>query len=219
MNAALSIQQHTDAMGLESVLHAAPVIPVVVIDDPRHAVPLARALVAGGLPVIEVTLRTRAALEAVRAMSEVEGAIVGVGTVRRPEDLEDSARAGARFAVSPGFTPRLIDCAREGALPWLPGAASASEAMALAETGFRYQKFFPAEAAGGAALLRSLHGPLPDIRFCATGGISLHNVRDYLRTPNVACVGGSWLTPAPLLAAADWPAIEALARAASRLES
>jgi 2-dehydro-3-deoxyphosphogluconate aldolase/(4S)-4-hydroxy-2-oxoglutarate aldolase len=203
---------------LESILHAAPVIPVVVIHDAAHAVPLARALVAGGIPAIEVTLRTPAALDAVRAMSEVEGAIVGVGTVRRPQDLDAAQKAGARFAVSPGSTPALIAAANEGAMPWLPGAATASEAMALADAGFVYQKFFPAEAAGGVAALRSLHGPLPEVRFCATGGIGVRNARDYLSAPNVACVGGSWLTPASLMDAGDWNAIETLARAATRLQ-
>lgn len=205
---------------LESVLHAAPVMPVVVIEDAKHAVPLARALVAGGIPAIEITLRTRAALEAVRAISaEVEGAIVGVGTVLRPQDFIDAEQAGARFAVSPGSSATLIAAARDIALPWLPGAATASEAMTLAEHGFVLQKFFPAEAAGGTAALKSLHGPLPKIRFCATGGISVHNARDYLATPNVACVGGSWLTPAKLIANGDWAGIEALARAASLLRS
>ncbi|MFC5578877.1 bifunctional 4-hydroxy-2-oxoglutarate aldolase/2-dehydro-3-deoxy-phosphogluconate aldolase [Lysobacter niabensis] len=208
----------TSAM-LESVLHAAPVIPVVVIHDVAHAAPLARALVAGGIPAIEVTLRTPAALDAVRAMSDVEGAIVGVGTARRPQDLEAARKAGARFAVSPGSTPALLAAAADGALPWLPGAATASEAMALADAGFVYQKFFPAEAAGGVAALRSLHGPLPEVRFCATGGISAGNARAYLAAPNVACVGGSWLTPASLMDAGDWAAIEALARAAARLHA
>ena len=204
-------------MGLiESVLHAAPVIPVVVIDDAACAVPLARALVAGGVPAIEVTLRTPAALAAVRAIAqEVEGAIVGVGTVRRPQDLLDAKQAGACFAVSPGATPALLSAAKDIALPWLPGAATASEVMALAEQGFLYQKFFPAEAAGGVAALRALHGPLPEVRFCATGGIGAHNARNYLATPNVACVGGSWLTPSHLVAAGEWEAIEALARAAA----
>jgi 2-dehydro-3-deoxyphosphogluconate aldolase/(4S)-4-hydroxy-2-oxoglutarate aldolase len=205
---------------LEHVLHAAPVMPVVVIEDARHAVALARALVAGGIPAIEITLRTRVALDAVRAMAnEVEGAIVGVGTVRTPQDLVAAEKAGARFAVSPGSTPDLRAAAQDAALPWLPGAATASEVMTLAEHGFLYQKFFPAEAAGGAAALRALHGPLPEVRFCATGGIGVHNARDYLATPNVACVGGSWLTPARLLASAGWSEIEALARAATRLRT
>ncbi|HJW46203.1 MAG TPA: bifunctional 4-hydroxy-2-oxoglutarate aldolase/2-dehydro-3-deoxy-phosphogluconate aldolase [Lysobacter sp.] len=205
---------------LENVLHVAPVMPVVVIEDARHAVALARALVAGGIPAIEVTLRTRAALDAVRAMAdEVEGAIVGVGTVRKPQDLIEAEKAGARFAVSPGSTPALLAAAKDSALPWLPGAATASEVMTLAEHGFIYQKFFPAESAGGAAALRSLHGPLPEVRFCATGGIGVHNARDYLGAPNVACVGGSWLTPARLLASGDWSEIEALARAATLLRT
>lgn len=205
---------------LENVLHVAPVMPVVVIEDARHAVALARALVAGGIPAIEVTLRTRAALDAVRAMAdEVEGAIVGVGTVRKPQDLIEAEKAGARFAVSPGSTPALLAAAKDSALPWLPGAATATEVMTLAEHGFTYQKFFPAESAGGAAALRSLHGPLPEVRFCATGGIGAHNARDYLGAPNVACVGGSWLTPLRLLAAGEWGAIEALARAATLLRA
>jgi len=166
-----------------------------------------------------VTRRTSVALDAVRAMADVEGAIVGVGTVRRPQDLEAARQAGARFAVSPGSTPALIAAANDSAMPWLPGAATASEAMALADAGFAYQKFFPAEAVGGVAALRSLHGPLPDVRFCATGGISVGNARNYLAAPNVACVGGSWLTPAALMDAGDWTAIEALARAAARLHA
>ena len=151
-------------------------------------------------------------------MAEVEGAIVGVGTVRRPQDLEAARKVGARFAVSPGSTPELIAAANDGVMPWLPGAATASEAMTLADAGFVYQKFFPAEAAGGVAALRSLHGPLPEVRFCATGGISVRNARDYLSAPNVACVGGSWLTPASLMDAGDWDAIQALARTAARLQ-
>ncbi|WP_457097038.1 bifunctional 4-hydroxy-2-oxoglutarate aldolase/2-dehydro-3-deoxy-phosphogluconate aldolase [Lysobacter sp. P5_B9] len=203
---------------LESVLHAAPVIPVVVIDDAGTAVALARALVAGGVPTIEITLRTRDALDAVRAIaSEVEGAIVGVGTVRTPQDLDAAEKAGARFAVSPGSTPTLLAAARERALPWLPGAGTASEAMLLAEHGFRYQKFFPAASAGGVAALRSLHGPLSEVRFCATGGIDAGNAREYLSSPNVACVGGSWLTPPGLIAVRDWAAIERLAHAAAQL--
>lgn len=205
---------------IEKVLHLAPVIPVVVIEDPAHAVPLARALVAGGLPVIEVTLRTGAALEAVRRIAEeVPEAVIGTGTVRRPADLDASAEAGARFAVSPGYSPDLVAAARGHAVGWLPGAATASEAMTMAEHGFVFQKFFPAEAAGGTALLRSLHGPLQEIRFCATGGIGLHNAADYLATPNVACVGGSWITPARLLRDGDWVAVERLARVAAALRA
>lgn len=205
-------------ISLRQVLQLAPVMPVVVIDDVRHAVPLARALVAGGIPAIEVTLRTDAALEAVRAIAaEVPDAVVGVGTVRRPADFAAALAAGARFAVSPGSSPDLLAAARDTALPWLPGAATASEAMALAERGYLQQKFFPAEAAGGTRALRALQGPLPDIRFCATGGITPGNAAKYLAVPNVACVGGSWLTPAKLLQAGDWAAIEALARDATAL--
>ena len=183
-------------ISLEHVLQLAPVMPVVVVDDVRHAVPLARALVAGGIPAIEVTLRTDAALEAVRASAaEVPDAVVGGGTVRRPADFAAALAAGARFAVSPGCSPDLLAAARDTDLPWLPGAATASEAMALAERGYLQQKFFPAEPAGGTRALRSLHGPLPDIRFCATGGITLGNAAEYLAVPNVACVGGSRLTP------------------------
>jgi 2-dehydro-3-deoxyphosphogluconate aldolase/(4S)-4-hydroxy-2-oxoglutarate aldolase len=203
---------------IEKVLHLAPVVPVVVIDDVRHAVPLARALVAGGLPVIEVTLRTAAALEAVRAIAdEVPDALIGVGTVRRPADLVASAKAGARFAVSPGSTPDLVSASRGVDGARLPRAATPREAMTLAEQGFVFQKFFPAEAAGGVALLRSLHGPMPELRFCATGGIGVHNAAAYLATPNVACVGGSWCTPASMMRDGDWAGIEALAHAAAAM--
>lgn len=201
---------------LESILRLAPVVPVVVIDDLPHAVPMARALVAGGLPAIEVTLRTPVALDAIRAIAaEVEGARVGAGTVLTPDELDAAMRAGASFAVSPGSTPRLLDAAADHALPLLPGAASASEVMALAERGYRLLKFFPAAAAGGTAWLRSIGGPLPSVRFCPTGGVTPHGAMEYLALPNVICVGGSWLTPRTLLAAEDWPAIEALAHAAA----
>lgn len=200
------------------VLALAPVVPVLVIDELAHAVPLARALVAGGLPAIEVTLRTPVALDAVRAIAaEVEGAHVGVGSVRRPSDFTDARAAGATFAVSPGSAPGLIAAARDIDLPWLPGAASASEAMALAEHGYTQLKFFPAESIGGAGALKSLAGPLPELRFCATGGIGAHNARDYLALPNVPCVGGSWVAPAKAVQAGDWAAIEHLAREAVKL--
>lgn len=203
---------------LQSILQLAPVVPVVVIDDLAHAVPLARALVAGGTPAIEITLRTRAALDAIRAVAaEVEGAYVGAGTVLTPHDLETVAEAGARFAVSPGSTPALLDAADDHAVPLLPGAATASEVMALLERGYTLQKCFPAAPVNAAALLRSLAGPLPQARFCPTGGITAQTAPDYLALPNVVCVGGSWLTPKHLLAAGDWPGIEALARAAARL--
>ncbi|GAB3040318.1 2-dehydro-3-deoxy-phosphogluconate aldolase [Oleiagrimonas citrea] len=203
---------------LEATLTLGPVVPVVVIEDAAQAVPLARALVAGGAPAIEVTLRTPAALDAIRAIAaEVEGAHVGAGTILNPADLDNAVQAGATFIVSPGSTPALLDAAEEQSVPLLPGAASASEAMILLERGYTLQKFFPAEAAGGTAMLRSLGGPLPGIRFCPTGGVSTKNARDYLSLSNVICVGGSWLTPRDLVAAGDWNAIEQLARDAATL--
>ncbi|SEI69211.1 bifunctional 4-hydroxy-2-oxoglutarate aldolase/2-dehydro-3-deoxy-phosphogluconate aldolase [Frateuria terrea] len=203
---------------IERAMCLAPVIPVVVIEDARAAVPMARALVAGGVPAIEVTLRTAAALEAVRAIAaEVEGAVVGVGTVLGEADLLTAYDAGARFAVSPGATARLLDAAEQIPLPLLPGAATASEAMALLERGYRHLKFFPAVPAGGARLLAAWAGPLPQLRFCPTGGISVASAVDFLALPNVLCVGGSWLTPADRLATGDWAGIEQLARAAASL--
>lgn len=211
-------RQHTRQGNLESILRRAPVVPVVVIDDLAHAVPLSRALVAGGLPAIEVTLRTPVALDAIRAIaSEVEGAEVGAGTVLTPRDLANVMRAGARFAVSPGFTPALLDAAAYSSVPLLPGATTASEVMTLLERGYTLQKCFPAAAIGGAALLKSWAGPLPAARFCPTGGITIDNARNYLALPNVVCVGGSWLTPRAVIEAGDWKAIEALARAACAL--
>jgi 2-dehydro-3-deoxyphosphogluconate aldolase/(4S)-4-hydroxy-2-oxoglutarate aldolase len=203
---------------VETVMRLAPVIPVVVIQDLKAAVPMARALVAGGITAIEVTLRTPVALEAIRAIAaEVEGAMVGVGTVLSAADLDAAQRAGARFAVSPGMSPYLLDAADDHALPLLPGVATAGEAMSLLERGYRHLKFFPAVPAGGHQLLGAWASPLPRIRFCPTGGINLTNAKDFLVLPNVLCVGGSWLTPADKLAAGDWSAIELLAREAARL--
>ena len=203
---------------LESILRLAPVIAVVTIDDAKTAVPLARALREGGIHAIEITLRTPAALDAIRAIADaIPQAAVGAGTVLSADDLAAATAAGAKFAVSPGASPALFDAAANSSLPWLPGAASASEAMALAERGYDLQKFFPAQAAGGVEFLRSLAGPLPHIRFCPTGGIGVHNAPDYLLLPNVVCVGGSWLTPATLVRSGDWSAIAALARAAAAL--
>lgn len=203
---------------LQTIMRLAPVIPVVVIHDLRAAVPMARALVAGGTPAIEVTLRTPVALDAIRAISaEVEGATVGVGTVLSAADLTAAGRAGARFAVSPGSSPRLLDAADDSDLALLPGAATASEAMALLERGYRHLKFFPAMPAGGPKLLAAWAGPLPQIRFCPTGGIGVDNAADFLALPNVLCVGGSWLTPEDQLARADWAGIEQLAREAAGL--
>lgn len=203
---------------VENTMRLAAVIPVVIIDDAKAAVPMARALVAGGIPAIEVTLRTPAALDAIRAIAaEVEGAVIGVGTVLSEKDLKAAEQAGARFAVSPGVSPRLLDAADDCALPLLPGAATASEAMTLLERGYRFLKFFPAVPAGGAKLLGAWASPLPQIRFCPTGGISLSNAQDFLALPNVLCVGGSWLTPADKLKSGDWAGIELLAREAAAL--
>ena len=203
---------------VETTMRLAAVIPVVIIDDAKAAVPMARALVAGGIPAIEVTLRTPAALDAIRAIAaEVEGAVIGVGTVLSEKDLKAAEQAGARFAVSPGVSPRLLDAADDSALPLLPGAATASEAMTLLERGYRFLKFFPAVPAGGAKLLAAWASPLPQIRFCPTGGISLSNAQDFLALPNVLCVGGSWLTPADKLKSGDWAGIELLAREAAAL--
>lgn len=203
---------------VEALMRMAPVIPVVVIDDARAAVPMARALVAGGIRTIEVTLRTPAALDAIRAIAaEVEGVVVGCGTALTARDLLAAQQAGARFAVSPGTSPRLLDAADDSALPLLPGVATASEAMALLERGYRHLKFFPAVPAGGFKLVGAWASPLPQIRFCPTGGISLSSAPDFLRLPNVICVGGSWLTPPDKLAAGDWAGIELLAREAAGL--
>ena len=195
----------------------APVIPVLVIHDIAHARPLAEALVAGGLPVLEVTLRTEAALDAITAMAEVPGAVVGAGTVLGAAQMQAAKAAGARFAVSPGATPALIDAARAEGVPLLPGAQTCSEVMTLLELGYNVQKFFPAEAIGGAEALKSIGGPLPQVTFCPTGGITLGRAPDYLRLPNVACVGGSWVAPASALAKGDWDAVTTLARDAAAL--
>ncbi|MGA5097687.1 bifunctional 4-hydroxy-2-oxoglutarate aldolase/2-dehydro-3-deoxy-phosphogluconate aldolase [Streptomyces lavendulocolor] len=201
-----------------SVLDHAPVLPVVVVEDAADAVPLARALVAGGLPAIEVTLRTPAALDAIRAIAaEVPGAVVGAGTVVSRRGVSDAVGAGARFLVSPGWTGGLLDAMEASGVPFLPGVSTASEVVALLERGVRDMKFFPAQAAGGTAYLRSLAGPLPQARFCPTGGISAASAPDYLRLPNVGCVGGTWMLPGDALAGRDWARVEALARQASTL--
>lgn len=210
----------TKQQQVEATLRLAPVVPVVIIDDVKAAVPMARALVAGGVPAIEVTLRTPQALDAIRAIAaEVEGAVVGVGTVLTPRDLENARQVGARFAVSPGVSPKLLAAADDSDLPLLPGVATASEAMSLLERGYRYLKFFPAVPAGGHKLLGAWASPLPQIRFCPTGGISLASAPEFLALPNVVCVGGSWLTPVDKLKAGDWAGIEALAREASQLKA
>lgn len=205
-------------MNTEELFGLAPVVPVVVLDDADHAVPLARALVEGGLPAIEVTLRTPAAAESIeRIAAEVPGAVVGAGTVVTARDAERSLKAGARFLVSPGCTPRLRAAMADTGLPFLPGVSSASEAMALLEEGVTAMKFFPAEPAGGVPYLKALGGPLPQITFCPTGGIRPGNAAEYLALPNVGCVGGTWLTPSDAVRAGDWDRIGALAAEAAEL--
>jgi 2-dehydro-3-deoxyphosphogluconate aldolase / (4S)-4-hydroxy-2-oxoglutarate aldolase len=204
---------------LRAALQSAPVVPVMVIEDIKQAVPLARALVAGGLPVLEITLRTEAALDCMRAIiAEVEGAIVGAGTVLTPEQLRDCTSAGCKFAVSPGATGMLLSAAEDHDIALLPGGATASECMVLLEWGYAIQKFFPAEPAGGTAYLGSLASPLPQISFCPTGGITPELAPKYLKLPNVITIGGSWMAPKHLVAAGDWAGITKLSLAASRLK-
>ncbi|KAB1148699.1 bifunctional 4-hydroxy-2-oxoglutarate aldolase/2-dehydro-3-deoxy-phosphogluconate aldolase [Streptomyces luteolifulvus] len=201
-----------------SVLDLAPVVPVAVVEDAADAVPLARALLAGGLPAIEVTLRTPAALDAIRAITAgVPEAVVGAGTVITPEQVSASVAAGARFLVSPGWTDVLLEAMRASGVPFLPGVSTASEVVALLERGVREMKFFPARAAGGTAFVQSLAGPLPQARFCPTGGIGPADAPEYLALPNVGCVGGTWMLPPDAVAARDWTRIEQLAREAAGL--
>ncbi|MCX8952272.1 MULTISPECIES: bifunctional 4-hydroxy-2-oxoglutarate aldolase/2-dehydro-3-deoxy-phosphogluconate aldolase [unclassified Ruegeria] len=195
----------------------APIVPVLVVDDVAQARPLAEALVAGGLPALEVTLRTPAALDAIRAMAKVPGGVVGAGTLVTPEDVRAAKEAGAQFGVSPGATDALIAACEAEGLPLLPGAATASEAMALLEKGYDMLKFFPAEASGGAPALKAIGAPLPQISFCPTGGVSPSNARDYLSLSNVVCAGGSWVAPKQMVESGDWAGIETLAREASKL--
>lgn len=204
---------------LLSTLKLQPVVPVLIIEDVKTAVPLARALVAGGLKAIEITLRTEAALEAVRLVAqEVEGAVVGAGTILNAAHYAAAVNAGSQFIVSPGTTQELLDVARQSDIPLLPGAATASEVMALREEGYKVLKFFPAEQAGGAAYLKALSSPLAGTLFCPTGGISLKNAMDYLSLPNVVCVGGSWVAPKELVSAGDWAGITKLASEAAALK-
>lgn len=204
--------------GLAEALRLAPVVPVLVIERVEDAVPLARALVKGGLPVLEITLRTATAMDSLRAIiAEVEGAIVGSGTVLTPEQLRDSHKLGCKFAVSPGATGRLLGAAEDYEIDFLPGGVTASEAMALLEWGYAIQKFFPAEPAGGAAYLSALASPLPQVNFCPTGGITPEKATSYLKLGNVITIGGSWMAPKTLIEAKDWAAIEKLAAEASRL--
>ena len=195
----------------------APIIPVLVVDDAAHARPLAEALVAGGLPALEVTLRTPAALDVIREMAKVKGGVVGAGTLLTPADVQAAKEAGATFGGSPGSTDKLLDACEEADLPLLPGAATATEAMRLLERGYTMLKFFPAEASGGAPALKAIGAPIPQISFCPTGGVSMKNANDYLSLPNVLCAGGSWVAPKDAVEAGDWSRIEALAREAAAL--
>lgn len=199
------------------ICRLAPVVPVLVIDDIAHAKKLAEALIAGGLPALEVTLRTAVALDAIRAMAEVPGGVVGAGTLLTPADVKAAKAAGAMFGVSPGATERLLDACAEYELPLLPGAATATEVMLLLEMGYTVQKFFPAEQSGGAAYLKSIGSPIPQVSFCPTGGISLKNARDYLALTNILCVGGSWVAPKDAMQRGDWTAITTLAAEARTL--
>ena len=201
-----------------SLLNRVPVVPVVVLDDLAHAVPVARALVAGGLPVIELTLRTPVALAAIRAIAaEVPEILVGAGTIVTPGQAKEALDAGAQFLVSPGSTPSLLGAMADTGLPFLPGTATVSEVLAALEAGWTELKFFPAEASGGAAFLKSIASPVPAARFCPTGGITAASAPSYLSLPNVGCVGGSWLTPADALATGDWDRVTELARASAAL--
>ena len=200
------------------ILDASPVIPVIVIDDLAHAVPLASALVAGGIRVLEITLRTAHGLAAIRAISDaVPDAIVGVGTLTSPEQFVAARDAGAVFGVSPGLTPALIAAALSSGLPLLPGVMTPSEVMVAREAGFRQMKLFPAAQAGGIGMLNALAGPLSDMQFCPTGGITLETAPQFLACKNVRCVGGSWLTPREAMRAEDWSRITTLAKEASTL--
>ena len=214
----MSPSEWSPSDAVPGLLDRVPVVPVVVVDDLAHAVPVARALVAGGLPVIELTLRTPVALDAIRAIAdEVPEILVGAGTVLTPGQAKQAQDAGAQFLVSPGATPSLLSGMADTGLPFLPGTATVSEVLAVLEAGWTEMKFFPAEASGGAAFLASVASPVPAARFCPTGGITAATAPSYLALPNVGCVGGSWLTPKDALAAGDWARIEQLARAAAAL--
>lgn len=208
-------------MGLpiNEIVKVAPVVPVMVVERIEDAVPLATALYNGGLKVLEITLRTPCALDAITAMVEAlpDDAVIGAGTIITPEDLEKAVKAGSTFLVSPGTTPALIEAAKNSSIPLLPGVATPTEAMNLFVQGFTHLKFFPAEAAGGVAMLKSIGGPLPQITFCPTGGIDLAKAPSYLALPNVACVGGTWMAPKELMKAGRWDEIERLAREAANL--
>ena len=205
-------------MNVLEIMNTGPVIPVIVIERLEEAVPLARALVEGGVRVLELTLRTPVALRAIEAIAnEVEGALIGVGTITRAQDFEAARKAGALFGVSPGLTPELVAASRDGGLPLLPGVMTPSEVIAARAAGFTELKLFPAQQAGGVGMLKALAGPFPELIFCPTGGITPASAPEFLALPNVACVGGSWLTPRDAVAAGDWARIRTLAAETSRL--
>jgi 2-dehydro-3-deoxyphosphogluconate aldolase/(4S)-4-hydroxy-2-oxoglutarate aldolase len=214
----MALKPIADRPTAAEVMQDAPVIPVIVLQDRAHAVPLARALVAGGIRMLEVTLRTPVALACIEAIArEVPEAVIGAGTVRSAADAQAAALAGARFAVSPGYTHAVGRACHELGLALLPGVATGSEIMMAQEDGYTALKFFPALQAGGAAMLKAWHGPFNDVKFCPTGGVTVQNAREFLALPNVACVGGSWLTPADALAAQDWARVTRLASEAAAL--
>ncbi|MEY8832374.1 bifunctional 4-hydroxy-2-oxoglutarate aldolase/2-dehydro-3-deoxy-phosphogluconate aldolase [Phaeobacter italicus] len=213
----MAITPQDASIRTREICNLAPIVPVLVVHDVAHARPLAEALVAGGLPALEVTLRTPAALEVIAEMAKVKGGVVGAGTLVTPDDVTRAIAAGAQFGVSPGATDSLLDACEAQGLPMLPGAATASEAMRLLARGYDMLKFFPAEASGGAPALNAIGAPLPQISFCPTGGVSPDNAHSYLSLSNVVCAGGSWVAPSKLVEAGDWDAIRDLARAASQL--
>lgn len=207
-----------DAAKLQQTLSLAPVIPVIILDDVDAARPLAEALVAGGLKVLEVTLRTPNALKVMAEMAKVDGAVVGSGTVRHADHMRQSVDAGCQFMVSPGASPKLLEAAEGVSIPLLPGIGTPTEAMTAAEMGYSYLKFFPAEALGGAPVLKAFASPLPDITFCPTGGIDIEKAKTYLKLPNVICVGGSWVTPSDAISEKRFGDIEKLAAEAAALK-
>lgn len=213
----MAITPQDASIRTREICNLAPIVPVLVVHDVTHARPLAEALVAGGLPALEVTLRTPAALEVIAEMAKVKGGVVGAGTLVTPDDVTRAIAAGAQFGVSPGATDSLLDACEAQGLPMLPGAATASEAMRLLARGYDMLKFFPAEASGGAPALKAIGAPLPQISFCPTGGVSPDNANSYLSLSNVVCAGGSWVAPSKLVEAGDWDAIRDLARSASQL--
>ncbi|WP_282170074.1 bifunctional 4-hydroxy-2-oxoglutarate aldolase/2-dehydro-3-deoxy-phosphogluconate aldolase [Ruegeria atlantica] len=214
----MTISPKAASLRAREICALAPIVPVLVVDDVTTARPLAEALIAGGLPTLEVTLRTPAALEVIRIMSDVSGGHVGAGTLITPEDVRAAKEAGATFGVSPGATDELLAACEAEGLPLLPGAATASEAMRLLARGYDMLKFFPAEASGGVSALKAIGGPLPQVSFCPTGGVSTANAGSYLAQQNVVCAGGSWVAPKDLIAVGDWAGIETLARDAAQLE-